>query len=325
VRLANVGRLMYDINVSPGLNITPFTELLATYYSEERSDDSSDVLLASTTGVTLQSRLHRVYDGFGGFSSFKHVFLPSITYSYRPEPSMGAHEVPRFDAYDVAQGRSRIESKLDNIIYGKDAETEEVWPVARLTLYQGNDLWNEIRKAEDYEAELDLRPRPWWGWLMAAERHTIEEEIDLSEPFWFQTAMLELREEITGRAYDEDLVQYDPRFGSYNRLLTYVYYDDSAYANKFNARLGFAYTETRDDVFNKEILYGGGYQIGELWGIGFEHRYDFEQNELTQQTYEIRRNLHCWEAALQFRDRQEGWDVSVQFNVVAFPGTKLKF
>lgn len=325
VRLANIGRATYDINFQEGLSLTPFAELNATYYSEGRSDEQSDVLLAETVGATLQTRLHRVYPGFMGFSQFKHVMLPSVTYSYRPDPTMGVHETPRFDAYDVVHGRSRLETKFDNIVYGRDAETEEVWPVARLTLYQGNDFWNEIQKAEDYEAEMDLRPRPWWGWLLAAERHTMDEEIDLGEPYWLQTMMLEVREAVTGKGYDEGYAQYDPRGGQYDRLLTYLYYEEPADISRYNAHVGYAYTETRDHVFNREVLYGGGLRVGQTWGIGFEHRYDFEMNELTRQTYEIRRNLHCWEAALQFRDRQEGWDVGISFNVVAFPGTRLKF
>ena len=107
--------------------------------------------------------------------------------------------------------------------------------------------------------------------------------------------------------------------------MSYLYYDDRQSGGKFNARLGYAYSATQQNVFNKEILYGAGYQIGEKWGIGFEHRYDFERDELTRQEYEIRRNLHCWEAALNFREREEGWDLSFQLNLVAFPGAKVKF
>ena len=68
-----------------------------------------------------------------------------------------------------------------------------------------------------------------------------------------------------------------------------------------------------------------GCKLGDLWGVAFEHRYDFERNELARQQYEIRRRLHCWEAALLFRDRPSGWDVGIEFNISAFPGTRVKF
>ncbi|NIA14570.1 MAG: hypothetical protein GWP08_10865 [Nitrospiraceae bacterium] len=327
VRWVNVARLTYDLKLHEALNITPFFEIDATFYSKERHSDSSDLRFANTAGVTLQTRLHKEYPGSRGFSGFKHIVVPSITYSYRPEPTMGVEETPRFDSYDVANGRSRIETKLDNVLFGRDAETGEVWQVARLSLYQGNDFWNESQKAEDYEAELDLRPRPWWGWLMAAERHSIDDDFDITEPYFFQTAWLRLYERFTGKPFNKGdyLYQYDARFGDYKRLLTYVYYDDTAFDGKFNAHLGFAYTETQDRIFNREILYGGGYRLNENWGIGFEHRYDFERDELAQQKYEIRRKLGSFDGALQFRERSQGWDVSVELSIIAFPGSKLKF
>lgn len=326
VRWVNVGRLSYDINIDEALNLTPFYEMDASFYSQEANSESSDFRFMNTIGATLQSRFHKIYPGLWNFSGFKHVVLPSLTLSYRPEPTMGVVETPRFDSYDNAYGRSRIESKIDNVIFGRDAESQEVWQVARLTLYQGNDLWNEVSKAEDYEAEFDVRPRPWWGWLMAAESHDVDDDIQLDDPYFAQRAALRFSDNVLGIRPSDDLIyKYDPRYGSYDRLLTYFYYDGSALQQKVNGHIGFAYTETQDQVYNREILYGLGYELGENWGVAFEHRYDFERNELSQQKYEIRRNLHCWEVALQLKERNEGWDVGVSFNIVAFPGTKVKF
>ena len=44
-----------------------------------------------------------------------------------------------------------------------------------------------------------------------------------------------------------------------------------------------------------------------------------------RQEYELRRNLHCWEAAIRFRDRDTGWDIGFELSLVAFPGTGVKF
>jgi LPS-assembly protein len=107
--------------------------------------------------------------------------------------------------------------------------------------------------------------------------------------------------------------------------MAYLFYDDTYFNGKYDAKLGFSYTETGEQVYNREILYGLGYRIGEKWGVAFEQRYDFEMHELSQQKYQIRRNLHCWEAALTFRDRQSGWDCGIEFNIAAFPGARVKF
>jgi len=325
-RSVNVGRLTLDMDLHEALSLTPFVELEGAWYSDEYRSDDSEFRFSTTAGATLQTRFHRAFPGAIGFSGFKHVLVPSMTWSYRPEPSMGVEETPRFDAYDNVYGRSRIETKIDNILYGRDAETEEVWQVARLTLYQGNDFWNELRRAEDYELELDLRPRPWWGFQIAGERHHISNDVDIDAPFFFERRLLEVAERLFDRPIDpEVLYRYNAYYADYDRILSYIYYDDRVFQGKFNARIGFAYTKTRDEVFNREILYGMGYKLGPKWSVAFEHRYDFERDDLYRQVYELRRNLDGLEAAVQFRDRTEGWDVGFELSLVAFPGTKVKF
>src|SRR5690606_23491508 len=277
-------------------------------------------------GFTAPTQFHRSFAGFWGFSEFKHVIVPSITVSYRNEPAVKIDEIPRFDAYDNVYGRARLETKIDNIILGRDAETEETWQVARLTLYQGNDFWNEFRRSDDYEMELDLRPRPWWGFQGALERHLIENDYDLDRPFFLERLGLELYEDIFGEPLDREAAyQFNAQYSDYNRVLAFLYYDGTPLGKNYNARIGFAYTATDEDVFNREILYGAGYKFNDLWAVAVEHHYDFERDDLTRQTYAIRRALHCWEMALQFRDRESGWDVGVDFNIRAFPRTKVSF
>jgi lipopolysaccharide assembly outer membrane protein LptD (OstA)/DNA-binding beta-propeller fold protein YncE len=326
MRSVNVGRLSYTARLAETLTLTPFIESEATWYSDEADGEDSDVRFSTLVGTTLQTRFHKSYPGLWNFDGFKHVVVPSVTYSYRPEPTMDVDATPRFDAYDNVYGRSRIESKIDNILFGRDAETKDVWQVARLTLYQGSDFWNELRKSEDYEMELDLRPRPWWGWLLAGEHHSITNDYNVEDIQDVHRLYLETVDRLFDNAIDpESEYQYNIRYGDYDRLLTYLYYDDRAQGGRFNGRLGYAYTDTLGSVYNREILYGVGYRLGEKWGLAFEQRYDFSRGEITRQEFEISRDLHCWEATLQIRDRESGWDFGVEFSIKAFPGTGVKF
>lgn len=326
VRSINVARLTYDLGLSETWNLTPFIEGEGSWYSDGPDGQGSDTRLSALAGLTLQTRFHRSFPGALGFSGFKHIIVPSVTLSYRPESSMSVEATPQFDAYDNVYGRSRIESKIDNIVFGRDARTKEVWQVARLTLYQGTDFWNETRKSDDYELELDLRPRPWWGWQVAGEHHAILNDFDLDEPFLIQRLLLEGYERIVGEPLNpESNFRYNAQYGDYDRLLTYLYYDDRNLGGRLNGRVGFAYTNTLGKTFNREVLYGAGYRIGEKWGVAFEHRYDFERGELTRQEYEISRDLHCWEASIQVRERESGWDFGVELSIKAFPGTGVKF
>jgi len=127
IRSSSQARLTHNMTPLEGLSITPFAELDATWYSQQRISDDSYGRISPLVGITTQSRLHKTYAGAWGFSGFKHVILPSLTYSYRPDTNWKLHETHRFDSLDSNFGRSRIETRLDNVFYGKDAEIDEVW------------------------------------------------------------------------------------------------------------------------------------------------------------------------------------------------------
>jgi len=330
-RIVNLARLTYDLNVGEALNIAPFVELDATYYSDALGDESGDMRFSSTTGVTGQTRLQRTYNGGLGFSGFKHIFVPSLTYSYRAEPTMEVEETPRFDSFDNSFARSRIEGKLDNIILGRDAESGETWQVARASFYAGFDFSNELAESEDLELEIDIRPRPAWGWLFAAERHRTDSDLDIDDPFAFQRGLLRLFNDVYRDTFDdlfnEDArFRFNARFGDFDRVLTFVYYDPPDPEARWNARVGYSFAETQDRVFNNELLYGAGYRVGNKWSLAFEHRFDIERGELTRQSYEIYRNFaDCIDVNLGIRDRESGLDYQIQFTLTALPGTSVKF
>ncbi len=288
VREVTVGRLSYDWNVARGFNVLPFVEMDATYYAKTLDDERSAVRGSMTMGVTAQARLQRSFPGLGNFTGFKHLIIPSATLMYRPDTTLDAEDTPRFDDYDDRPGRFRLESTIDNILLGRNGPTGQIWPVARLTLYQGNDFENEAVRSNDYELELEVRPRPAWGLQAVGEIHDLDE--------------------------DDDLPGDD-----FNRVLTYLFYDNKLSKNSVNSRIGFAYTESANDVLNQEVLYGIGYRITGKWSVAFEQRYDFKRNELTRQTYSVRRKFHDWEVGLSVRDKESGVDIGIEINLVDFP------
>lgn len=326
-RSVNIARLTYSIDKIPWLAITPFAELELTGYSKTLEDDNAGGRVSGILGTTLQSRFQRAYPGRWGFDGFKHLIVPSTTISYRPESALDLDNTPRFDAYDNALGRVRIESKLDNILYGRDAVSGQSWQVGRLSLYQGNDLWNEELVANDYEMEFDIRPRPWWGIQGAAERHEIEDGINLDAPRGLTSFLLDSYEQVTGEYFaDQEFgSQLNSVFADYDRILAQIYYDDTTIGGRLMGRIGFAYTETEGRSFNRDLLYGMGWKFNDKWFARFEHVLNLEDGDLRQQTYEIRRALHCWEVGVRFRERDAGFDVDFTLGIRAFPGSRINF
>ncbi len=327
-RTVNILRLTYDVKPLGPIKITPFAETQVTWYSEQVNRDESIGGLSEKLGVTLQTRLMRVYGSFLGFSSIKHVVLPSITLSYRTPSAYNIYDRYYFDPLDTVTGQTRIETKLDNVFYGKDAETQEVWQIARLTFYQGNDFWNEYHKSDDYEIEVDIRPRRWYGLQLTAEKHVSEEikwyqQIREANKLSISDWMDNWLNEKGGKNYY--LERADLISGDYTRVLGMLYFDNTLVGGKANGRVGIMLAETEYEVTNRDILYGLGYRLNEKWSVAFEHIYDLENDNLRRQTYEIRRNLHCWDIGLRWTERERGTDISIEFSLSAFPGTRIRF
>lgn len=293
-RYSQVARLSYDMNLMPGLNVVPFVEGSATQYSETLTSTSSDTRITGLAGITTQARFQRSYGGFGKFDGFKHLIIPSVTYFHEDSSSLHAEDIPRFDAIDNRPGRERIESKIDNLLLGRNSENGQTWQVAKLAFYQGEDISNEIARTTDYEIDLEFRPRPWWGIRSFAEQHRVD------------TASTE-----PGQDFD--------------RLLSYVFYDDNNFDNSFNARVGYALTKFDSTTIDREVLYGVGYKLSKKWSVSADHAYDLENNELRRQSYQIRRRMHEWDLALRIRDRPSGTDINVVLSLVGFSGTSLRF
>lgn len=324
-RTVNIGRLSYNWDPLPALGVTPFYQVEGTWYQRLSDSNTSGTRFSNLFGVTLETRFHKVYPGMLGFSAFKHIVVPSITYSYRPSSTLSPYEAPQYDALDNVYGYSRIETKISNVFLGREAESNEVWQVGRISLYQGNDFWNEVRKSEDYEVEVDIRPRPWWGTQFVGERHTSARYATFENPKLFERLFPRIRERIYDYTWREELYGVNRSRADYSRILTQFYYDNTMLGGRFNGRVGFAYTDTDGQVFNRELLYGMGYKLGENWGLGFEHIYNLEADNLRSQTYELRRKFDCWETAIRVRDRESGFDVNLEVSLLAFPGSAIKF
>jgi len=293
-RYSQVARLSYDFNVMHGFNILPFVEGSATHYSERLATEDADSRISGLAGVTTQFRFQRSYGGRGRFDGFKHIFVPSVTYFRESSSSIDDEDVPRFDAIDNRPSRERIESKIDNLVLGRNSENGQVWRVAKLTLYQGNDIWSETAEATDYEVDMEIRPRPWWGIRTFAEQHRVSEEIGVG-----------------GHDFD--------------RVLSFIFYDDNNFENSFNARLGYALTEVGDVRVDREIMYGVGYKLSKKWSFSADHTFDLDESEIRRQSYQIRRRLHKWDMGLRIRDRPSGTDVNLVMSLIGFSGTRLSF
>lgn len=293
-RLVNIARLSYDIQLGRMLNIVPFVEADLAIYEDRLVDEDSEDRLGVTSGITFQSRFQRTMRGIGPYERLKHIVVPSVTYINRPDPSGDPSRIPQLDGLDFRPGRERVEGKIENVFLARHRDTKDIWQIAHLALYAGSDFESEIGTSDDVELEFSFRPIPKWGLFASAEHHDAE----------------------AGGGVPG---------GEFNRALGYIFYDNAYQSNTFNARLGFSYSDLDQPLDQRELLYGAGVRLGKKWSVGFEHRLELENNEITREVYEIRRLMHDWEVAVRIRDREEGVDASVSITLIDFPTASVQF
>ena len=279
------GRISYAGRPARWLSVVPFVGVDGTYYSDGLVEDDLYRTLP-LAGVTLGTRLHKVYGSrFRDFSAFKHVVVPTLTYTYRPNPDVRNTEIHEFDAIDAILGGNRIGFELDNLLLSKTTQNEQR-QLARLTLYSGTDITSEQRESVDWAARFQVSPSDRFGFEFDADSHDAGEDFKLFNGSFYYTG-------------DE--------------------------ASGLKLKFGFGYSETEEGVFNEDISYYLGTNLGQKWRVSVEQRYDFHDNDLEYQEYRIWRDLHCFEAAISYRIRERSERILFIVGLKAFPGAQVKF
>jgi lipopolysaccharide assembly outer membrane protein LptD (OstA) len=86
-----------------------------------------------------------------------------------------------------------------------------------------------------------------------------------------------------------------------------------------NMYVGYNYThETASSPFvyddvdaAREVVSGVKWQVDRLWNIGVATSYDLDQEQLTDIDYIVKRNLHCFEAQVTYREKRDEWKFHV--------------
>jgi lipopolysaccharide assembly outer membrane protein LptD (OstA) len=94
---------------------------------------------------------------------------------------------------------------------------------------------------------------------------------------------------------------------------------DKTFNPNLNMYVGYNYThETNISPFsyesvdaNREVVSGVNWQVDRLWNIGVTTSYDLDQEQFDDIDYKVKRNLHCFEAELIYREKRDEWKFHV--------------
>lgn len=102
----------------------------------------------------------------------------------------------------------------------------------------------------------------------------------------------------------------------YNKEYSYTITNTSALKfDFFSINLNQSYT--KDSVY--QIWFNGDIKPTHNWSISYAARYDWEQKNLVDYSFSLNRNLHCWEAVLNFNQLGEVWRYDFQIRIKEIP------
>ncbi|MBI2094678.1 MAG: LPS-assembly protein LptD [Candidatus Omnitrophica bacterium] len=151
------------------VSVAPHLGTRQTYYSREIVGDRSLWRGTFDPGVDLSTRFYRVYDvyvkKFGlDYNQLRHTFTPTVSYDWRPSPTVSRTLLQQFDALDAIDKRNILRFNFENKLHAKEHAKDGTLvarQIARIIPSFGVDL--HTGRLEDVAIDAELRPYSWLG------------------------------------------------------------------------------------------------------------------------------------------------------------------
>jgi LPS-assembly protein len=281
-------------------------------------NDDGDAVFRSTINAGIESsfKLSRVYEKAQsrllGLEGLLHVVQPYTNFSYAYN-THGENDILPFDRLIPSSQLPPIDFPQFNSI-----DTIPNWTIWRFGMHnrfltrRNNDTqpWLEIDTFFDWYLD-----NPNFGGAFAedASFSNVYNRLRWTPLPW---ASLEL---------DSQLPVFDDGFTEVNTRLNFLV------NRNVSLQIDHRYINGNPFFEDSSLLGIGGYlRLGENWGFSFRDRYEFNDNILQEQRYQIHRDLSSWVASFGFvmRDNSGGKDeygILLSFTLKDLPSVNLPF
>lgn len=172
----HVTRFSAPHRVNRWLNTVPFVDVEGRYHNAGNlGTRDSDYEVWARPGLILQSRVHAAFRSpLKRYTRMRHLFEPTVTYSYRDADPPDPEDLAFFDRRDLSLNENRIEVELRNKIQGRreDGTVDDVVEYG-VTLY--GEFHDDTDHLAQVENELIVRPANRWA-LVAQTLHDLRRE-----------------------------------------------------------------------------------------------------------------------------------------------------
>jgi LPS-assembly protein len=152
------------------LSVTPRAGTHQTYYSRDNGGRRDFVRATFDPGLDVSTHFYRVYDvtvrAFGlDYNQLRHIFSPTMSYNYRPNPTVLRTKLLQFDSLDNLDKQNFIRFSFENHLQTKEHTGEAgalaARDIARLVPFFDMDF--DTHHLENIGYDLELRPYSWMG------------------------------------------------------------------------------------------------------------------------------------------------------------------
>jgi lipopolysaccharide assembly outer membrane protein LptD (OstA) len=160
------------------LSVTPRVGTRQTYYSRRLENDGDLVRGTFDPGLDLSTRFFKTYDAYVhalglDYNQIRHIFTPTASYNYRPNPTVTRSLLAQFDQIDAIDKQNYVRINLENKLQTKEHNERNVFvsrEIARAIPFFDYDF--DTGRIDNVGLDVELRPYSWMGIDADAEFET---------------------------------------------------------------------------------------------------------------------------------------------------------
>lgn len=319
-RADTYNELSYPTRVLRFLNLEPYVGMRNTYYGK---GPVSNNLFRNifTTGIDVLTKVHKVfpnfYSPFWKINQLRHVIEPRVTYTYTHEPTERPYDLYQFDVIDTLDKRNDFRLSFRNKLQTRrNDETVDVFDFEIYSYLHPDkntpayDRYGNTHQLSDVYYYLKMRPLDWIALDFKVSQDVYNNLLDSVD-----TDLQVLNGDKWNLAFR---YRYQPLSNTYLVNPYWERYSVNNFAGNFTTD-----NPEGNNLIGVEFIY----RFNSDWMGKVFYRYDFGLGRLEEQEYTVFRDLHCWEAAVTFRQRplRDDWSLFVVFRLKDYPEIPIKF
>ncbi|MCK4506119.1 MAG: LPS-assembly protein LptD [Candidatus Aegiribacteria sp.] len=295
------------------LSFAPSLRATGTVYDRDRQDNNLPWWLHGSATLSLSTDIYGIFStDIFGIEAFRHTITPGVSLQWAPdrfinddgvvEADSAGNEYYTFSDFGLPSGSRTVSFNLQNRLEGKRRENNRIsrFEIASLTFSTSANLDDKETPFSPLMASLELSPFSNFSVRGNGSWDFYENE--------FSNMSVSSNLRLSG--YDRTLL---PDSGSVERglplRLTLSHY----------YRYGL---HGEDDI--SKLRVSASLDLTPGWSLEYSAYYDLSGESFINQSYTLRRNLHCWEAVFvrHISDLDSGFYFRI--NIIDVPDIKIE-